>query len=333
MEEWTQRIAVLDKWQVWHNHLRTLLFSILLFSFYGVYLWIICLSPPSLITGLLLFLSQIGVGLPATRTYYELGMKTRSELRLTSSGPTNGENHYKETEIGVGDLPLLFERFALGVRRATKTILDDYNDLAWFAVTSWAIASTGFYYLSNLPPYVCIVSDIVLAVTCSVSYISGYWMARATSFEDELNQMEYYVIRRFGFFDSAAGRYKPRIRVLSTRRLRNDILVDFLVVLTLPGNKVVEYHMGLSSEEPERFLIEAPEDVVIGLKRSLKEDVFGPDWSLEKVRTQSGLILRLVKESQNKTTVRSYMLGPDSIDESSEGFLQVLKTLLAELVS
>ncbi len=331
MEEWTKRIVVLDTWHVWHNHLRTLLLSSLLFGFYGAYLWIVCSSAPGVFTGLLLFVSQVCVGFPATRAHFELGMITRSQLRLLHSESTNGADDYKEVDIGIGDVPLFFEGQSMGVKNATRTIVDDYNDLAWFAIACWAVVSTGVYYLGSFPPYLCILGDVVLAGSCIVSYLSGYWMSSGTSLEEELNELEYYVIQRLRSIDSRARRYKPTIRLLLVKGLRSDILIDFLVVLTASENTTVEYHMGLPPSEQERFVVEAPEEAVNAVKSGLGKEPLRPDWSVEKVRTQSGLILRLVRVSEETDLVPPYMRNPDSIEASSEDFLRILDALLANL--
>jgi hypothetical protein len=334
-KEWAENISVLDNWNVLYNHVRTLLFSLLLFSFYAAFLWIICASPPSIFSTLLLFLSQIAIGLPAARAYYDLGVSTRAQLRLFDSALVREEKQIEEIRIRLGDIPLVFERLAIRTKKSLRSNLDDYNDIVWFAISTWAIVSTGLYYFDLMPPGICILGDLVLATGCFASYLGGYWMSTGHSFEDELDHLEYYVLRRLKTLDGESGRFRPRFLLLVAKRGQTRLLVDFVAEMTPDKDTVIEYHMGLPSNERERFVVDAQESEIAELKKELLDSPMVKDgtWCAEKIRTQSSLILRLINEKDeiDLTRTSSYLKEPSLVEQSADDFRVVLRELLAKL--
>jgi hypothetical protein len=334
-KEWTENVSVLDNWNVLHNHFRTLLFSLLLFSFYAAFLWIICSSPPKVFSALLLFLSQVAIGLPAARAYYDLGVSTRAQLRLFDSSLVREEKEIDEIRIRLGDIPLVFERMSLLTTKSLRSNLDDYNDIVWFAISTWAVVSTGLYYFGLMPPGVCLLGDFILAAGCLASYLGGYWMSTGHSFEDELDHLEYYVLRRLRLLDTESGRFHPRFLLLVARRGRRRLLVDFVAELKLDTGILVEYHMGLPSNESERFVVDAQEGQIAELKDALADSLIikNRSWCVEKVRTQSSLILRLINERNeiDLTKPRSYLKEPNLVEQSADDFGLALIELLSRL--
>lgn len=328
-------ISVLDKWQVWSNHLRALLFSIVLFSFYGAYLWIVCSSSPGLFTVLLLLLSQLAIGVPACRAYHDLGAANRAELGMFDSAVLRDRSSIEDIAVSLGQIPFIFERLVLDARKSIRTAADDYTDISWFLVSAWATVSSGLYYFGSLPTGICLLGDGVLAVACALGYFGGYWMTTGRSFEDDLDHLEYYVLKRLKVLDSAANHLKPNVVFLGAKRGGMIHLVDFVIELRPSDNITAEYHMGLPSNEAERFVLEAPEEKVVHSMDWLRDSARAKSgkWLAEKIRTPSGLILRFVNESQriDLTDSWTYLRDPGLIEASSREFEGALLDFLASL--
>lgn len=334
-EEWMQRISVLDTWQVWSNHFRATIFSLVLFFFYGVYLWIICSSSPSVFSSLLLFFSQISIGLPATRAYYDLGAANRAELKMFDSAVLRGSAALKEINISLAEIQLIFEHLFLDVKKTVRTVLDDYNDLSWFSVSTWAVVSTGLFYFNLLPARVCFLCDVVLAFACTASYLGGYWMTTGQRFEDDLDYLEYYALKRLKALESTTSPLKPNFILIAAKRGRRLVLADFAAEFKPNEAVTIEYHVGLPSDEAERFVIEASESRIGQSKERLDNSplVQGEKWLVERVRTRSGLILRFINKSHQMDIANSgsYLRNPKLLEESSREFKTALRELLASL--
>ncbi|TFF83723.1 hypothetical protein EU524_02015 [Candidatus Thorarchaeota archaeon] len=331
-EEWLKRISVLDRVQVWSNHLHTALPSVFFFLLYGTYLWIICSSRHVILGGLLLFFSQIAIGLPASRAYYDIGASTKTELKMFDSAVLRSRDSLKEIKIGIGEIHLAFERLLLDIRRSVRTVLDDYTDMSWFSVSVWAVVSTALYYFELLPVGLCLLGDVILAIACTTSYLGGYWMMAGESFEDDLDHLEYYTLKRLKVLDSIVGSMESSILLIAAKRGRKLLLVDFVAEFKPSKQVTVEYHVGLPSDRLERFVVDAPESVISQAKAILANSdiVRKGKWLPEKVRTPSGLILRFVNSSNgiDITNSRSYLKDPESLEESSDEFRTALVELL-----
>jgi hypothetical protein len=238
----------------------------------------------------------------------------------------------KEIKIGIGEIHLAFERLLLDIHRSVRTVLDDYTDMSWFSVSVWAVVSTALYYFELLPVGLCLLGDVILAIACTTSYLGGYWMMAGESFEDDLDHLEYYTLKRLKVLDSIVGSMESSILLIAAKRGRKLLLVDFVAEFKPSEQVTVEYHVGLPSDRLERFVVDAPESVISQAKAILANSdiVRKGKWLPEKVRTPSGLILRFVNSSNgiDITNSRSYLKDPKSLEESSDEFRTALVELL-----
>lgn len=316
----SRKYLLIDTWDVRQQHFLLTGFSFLLFTMYGVFIWLLCLMTPSITTSLLLLGSQIGLGLPATRAFYDFGVTTRGMLKLYDAGILGNDIEVTELKINLGDMPLVFERLDFQIRKYDTGDLDDLNDLAWFIVVVWAMISSAGIFTEFVGIPLCTLGVVIFAIACFVSYISGYRTIQGVSFEEDLHLLEYYVDRCIKAVDAALPTANGHVILQITKRGRRWVLIDIVVEFTLSLKSIIEYHIGLSSHIQESFIIEAPAeflDIAYGKFKELSV-VKESKWTLEQVTTQSGRIVRIVNSGRifSISDRSSYVTNPDIVEKN-----------------
>ncbi len=334
----SRKYLLIDTWDVRHQHLLISSFSILLFAIYGAFLWLLSSMTPSIFTSLLLLSSQIGLGLPATRAFYDFGVTSRGMLKLYDSGILGTDVETRDLKINVGDLPLVFERLDFEIRKYDSGSLDDLNDLAWFVVIAWAMISSIGIFIEFVGVAFFILGAVVLVITCFACYVSGYRTIQGFSFEEDLHHLEHYVDRCIKAADAALPSANGHIILQVTKRGRQTVLIDIIVEFTTSLNSIIEYHIGLSSHLQERFIIDAPTETLDRAYAKFKKlsVVNESRWTLEQVTTQSGRIaIILNSESMFSMSDRSsFVINPDIakknalvVSETLSGIAKILEPL------
>ncbi|MFW9767730.1 MAG: hypothetical protein ACFFF9_02685 [Candidatus Thorarchaeota archaeon] len=331
-EKSEKRLIVVDSSQARNNHLRMFSFSLLLAVVYAVFLLLVCSTRPDVTSSLLLFGSQIAIGFPATRAYYAWGVSNKEKLTFLDPSKLNGKGVFREVDIHMGDIPLFFENMSLKVNRYDKRYFDDLNDIAWFGIFVWAAFSSSMFFLEINGSPLCVAGSLVLMLSCTGVYLNGYRKTRAQSFEDDLNHLQYYVGTRYKHLDHYLHKTKSRVFLQMSERRRSIALLEFSLEVPLGGVNLLEFHMGLSSSENERFVIKADDDTlnrIIDKMQQMKELEDG-SWMAERIITSSGPIVRIVHQSSKFSIINraSYVRSPNLVDESSSDVGNILGKVL-----
>jgi len=269
---------------------------------------------------MLLLGSQIGLGLPATRAFYDFGVTTRGMLKFYDAGNLGNDVETIDLKVNVGDMPLVFDQLDYQIRKYDSGAIDDLNDLAWFAIFIWAMISSAgiFAQFTGIP--LCTFGVIVLVATCFASYASGYRTVQGVSFEEDLHHLEYYIDRCIRSVDSALLAENGKVIVQVSEQGRRTVLIDIVVEFVLSSDFVVEYHIGLSSQRKERFIVVTPADSLDRVYAKFKKipTVQSANWTLEQITTQSGVIIRIVNlESKLSISDRaSFVITPDHVENN-----------------
>lgn len=323
---------LIDSWDAKHQHALILGFSLLILITYTIFLWFICSMVPSLLTTLLLLGSQIGLGLPATRAYYDFGVAARSMLKFYDSGVHNSSDSVENLSVNFGELSLLFERMNMQAAKYDKDSLDDLNDLAWFMIIVWSLISS-IVFLGQFSRFsICPYGALVLIIVCLVCYYNGFRTMSSTSFEEELDHLEFYVYSHISSIDAELPNANGIIVLQVIKNRSNYSIVDFLIEYKLQKELTLEYHMGLSSFRKERFILKAPVDVIENVYQKMKEFsvVQQGDWTIEQVTTQSGKILRLANQKKilDISEKNTFILGLSNVKKSTEMVSGIIRNIV-----
>lgn len=329
-EEWLDKLSIIDSVGVWHDHLRTLVFSMLFFGFYGLFILIICSSSPTLMSIALLFGSQTLVGLLASRGYSDFGVLAREKLRLYD--PNVGNSEPQKVTIDPGNISVVFERFALQAQKVDITRTDDLIDLSWFLVLAWSILSSTLFALGLTQSLFCsILGDLALIAACILSYFCGYRTQRGLSLEDQLTHLEYHLMTRLRAIGNGSKRGSHSTSLLLRQRFRRLYIMDVIVEFdTAPGLEL-DYRIGVPSSENERFVLDAPDEKAAMVKHHLEAlSLFKlKRWTVEEMKTQKSKILRAINtkpfDLSNPTT---FVQGPELLDEEAKEARAVLEVIL-----
>ena len=333
-----RKFLIVDSWDVKHQHMLIFGFSVLMAVTYGLFLWLICSLTPSLIATLFLLTSQITLGLPATRAYYDFGISARRMLRFYDSGVLGSETPTEDLKIRIGDMPLVFERMNIQLQKYDSGAFDDLNDLAWFAVIVWSMVSSLFFYQNFHAFPVCPFGAVVLTIACLASYIGGLRTIQGGSFEEYLNQLEFYIEKHIRYLDAIVPSLDGMVILQVIKRRRKYVPVDVILEFRITKNVIVEYHLGLASHRNERFILEASQAVINWAYSKFRESdtIQKSQWVLEQMKTQSGYILRLIDSqkainfSDLKSTTMSLSFVEKSVQEAGI-ILKEIKHVLSEL--
>jgi len=326
------RYYLVDTWKAQFQHLIMIVSGLLIFPFYGVFLWLLFSLTPGEIPSLLLLGTQIGLGIPMTRTYYDFGIVASNSLTLFDSRVHEIDQNIIDLRVSIGDIPLLFERMGLQVQKYDKSKFDDLNDLAWFLMIVWAIISSGVHYLRYLGQPLSILGVTILVGACIMCYASGYWTKRGFSFEEDLEHLEFYIDSYVKVLDAALPTINGTLILQAKRRRRSYALVDFATEFIFKDSITLEYHFGLSSSLKERFVVEASDEVIATTYDALKkvESIIGAGWELERINTQSGAIIRIVNPHSKLSLAdrSSFVKSPSVIEHNTK----VMRDILSNIV-
>ena len=333
----SRKYLLIDTWDVRHQHLLIFSFSIFMFVIYFAFMWVLCSLTPSITTALLLLGSQICIGLPATRAYYEFGVSTRRKLKFFDAGTLGADVETKDLRIATGQIPLLFERFEYLIRKYDSGALDDLNDLAWFAIIIWAVISSAGIFTTITGISICLLGSFVLIITCIVSYISGYRTVQGFSFEEDLHHLEYYIDRSIKKIDMVIPKENGKVILQVTKRPERTVLIDIIVEFNLANNSIIEYHLGLSTQRKERFIILLPSAFVDDAYANIKKipSVKDSTWTIEQITTQSGRILHIVNSDSRLCICdrSTFVINPGAVEQYTQPACDTLKSITSILKS
>lgn len=331
----SRKYLLIDTWDVRHRHFLIAGFATLMFGVYWAFMWLLCSLTPNMMTSLLLLGSQIGLGLPATRAFYDFGITTRGMLKFYDAGIHGNDFETEDLKINTGDLPLLFERLEFYIRKYDSGAIDDLNDLAWFVLVVWAvISSAGFFtVIAGIP--ICSFGSIVLVISCLVCYVSGYRTVQNASFEEDLYHLEYYVDKIIKAIDQALPKENGTVVLQVAKRRRRTILVDIIVEICLREESVIEYHLGLASNKPERFIVVTPPQALDSTYSKLKNLSIMKDstWTLEQITTQSGRIVRIINSTGSLCVCNrsTFVIAPEIVEKNAQASSEVLTSIASIL--
>ena len=318
----SKRLVLIDSFDARKNHVLMFAFSLLLGLVYGAYLWFVCSTTPGVLSGLLLFGSQIAMGFSATRAYYDLGVSNRENLHFIDPAKFNGNGEHHEVDIHLSEIPLIFEKIDIQIQKYDKGSLDDLSDLVWFGIFVWATYSSASFYLELSDFHLYIVGTLILLVACLGSYLSGYWTKRNFGFEDDLSHLQYYVEKHFKEIDSHLPDDGFRIYVQVLERWRSMVLVNFSAQIKLGDHSTVEYHLGFPSTEPEHIVVKAETELLTKVYKGLVNAPVALEngWKTTLTNTSSGSTILVVNESSDFSVNKrsSFVTSPSIIEDSSK---------------
>ncbi len=329
----SKRLVIVANQVARKNHLFLLAFSFLIGVVYSSYFWFVCSTQPGIISSLLLFGSQIAIGIPATRAYYDLGVSNKETLRFIDPVHLDSNGKLHTVEIHPGEIPSIFEKLDLQTLKYDKGSLDDLSDLAWFGIFVWSAFSSTSFYFGIITYPICLVGTAVFLIAALMSYLSGFRIRRDYSFEEDLNHLQYLVEKRLKCIDNLHPKGGLRVFVNVFERRRTMVIVDFSAMVKLGSDFIFEYHLGFPSNEKERIIVKTGiENITRILELSYNTPAFLENkWHVKRVELPSGPILAIINESSDfSVNMRSsFVISPSLIDESSLMTSEVLSTALS----
>ena len=335
-EVYSKQPILIDIYSVRKNHLLTLAFSLLIGFVYSLYLWLVCSTTPGVMSGFLLFGSQIAMGIPATRAYYDLGVTNRENLHFIDPAKFSGSSLLHRVGFNLGEVSLIFEKMELRIHKYDKGNPDDLSDLAWFGIFVWAAFSSTMFFLRLSTYSLCLVGTFVFLIASFMSYVSGYRGKRNVDFEDDLSHLQYYVETRLKRINAILAEFETKFYVELHERRRKLILVDFVAEVDIAKESTMVYHAGFPSSEPESITVAARNEILTPLyERLLDSSILASNgWTVEMIDTQAPPILRVGNELSHFSVCNrsSYVTDPSLVAESSKTTAAIILEVATQFV-
>jgi hypothetical protein len=332
----SKQLVLIDIYSVRRNHLLILSFSLLIGFVYSLFLLLVCSTTPGILSGFLLFGSQIAMGIPAARAYYDLGVSTRESLHFIDPAQLNDDHSLHKAEFNLGDISLVFEKMDLQISKYDKGTLDDLSDLAWFGILVWAAFSSTTYFLKLSSYPLCIVGTLVFLIAALMSYLSGYRTKRNIGFEDDLSQLEYYVDTRLKGIDAVLGPVGAKFFAELLKRRGKLILVDFGAAVNVDAETTLVYHLGFPSNESERISVSARTEILSSLQEHLlNSNILSVNgWNVEMIDTPAQSVLGVYNQLSSFSVCNrsSYVTDPSQVADSSKTTAAVVSEVAAQFM-
>ena len=121
----SKQLALIDGFDAKMNHLQVLVLSLLIGTIYSLYLLYICSTIPGVLSALLLFGSQVAIGFPSIRAFYDLGVSNKEKLHFIDPPERNSMGLTHEIDIHLGEISLIFEKLDLHIHKHDDGSLED----------------------------------------------------------------------------------------------------------------------------------------------------------------------------------------------------------------
>lgn len=333
----SKQLVLVDNFIARKTHLLLLIFSMLIGVVYTAFLWLLCSTIPGVASAILLFGSQIAMGFPATRAYYDIGVSNRDNLIFIDPAKYDGKKKHHMVEIHVGEIPLIFEKIDINISKYDKGSLDDLSDLSWFGILVWTAFSSTSFFLGFGGYPLCLLGTAVFLIACFMSYVSGYRIRREYGFEDDLSHLQYFVEKRLKELDTYLSEFEVHIFVHVIERRRTIVMEDFSIAIKLQDNFKLAYHIGFPSNKTERIVARIRNDKSKSVFERLitLPAILENNWYVELIASPTEPILQILNEktsfSVNNRT--SFVTSPSLIDESTKVVADVFSEVLSVFIA
>ncbi len=246
---------VLDWTRVRETHVIVLfsIFAFLVVLTFGLFLIFLIPDVPTLAIVSLIF--QITLGMTLTRVYHSKGAQAKSLLGLIEPSSLNHRWRLKEVKVHTEEISRVFERMIIEAESVEEDTKDDTNDLAWFAVGVWSMASTIMVLIFGPRIILMLISAMVVSAILLGSYYSAYINAKNGTYSEYLTHLEYYVIAKTDYVSDTLGWKSQKLiewKILDDSFILNDIKIEFK---TRDPYVNIIYKLGLPKDEPEKFVV------------------------------------------------------------------------------
>lgn len=329
-----RRYYLVDIRSVQYRHILVIAVSLLIFTSYAIFLWLLCSLSSPVSSALLLVVTQICLGIAVTRAYHDFGLTTRKKLQFYNPSLHDLEGDIYDLRMHIGDIPLLFEVMGAQVKKYDRSKSDDLMDISWFLVIVWAITSAGARYANFLGQTLWIFGVFVLLAACLVAYESGYWTKGGSSFEESLDHLEYYVVTLLRNLDAVLPTASSALILQLAARGRKTIIIDMAAEL-IAKDVTIEYHIGLSSALQEQFIVKSSDETINAVYDKLRalEAVIETGWVVECVTAPSGDAVRILNPVArlNIADRSSFVTSPSTIETNSAAPQAILSSIISAI--
>lgn len=324
-----EKQVVIDWSGVHAQDYKILILSIPVFLIYALIIILICSYEESIIAGMLFLLIQLVFGMSLTRIYHQLGNKAKAKLMLLDPSKLPSGWTLIQRETHAANISGIFEKFLSSLSEADKKSTDDVNDIAWFLIAVWAMASTLFALTWGIFFPACLASVGFLLFVCFITYYEGHKGLVNGYFEDEIDHLEYHIHSRLDNLTSL----HPNVRSFVSWKVKNGkmVLNDFCVSFELESSTGANLrcYLGIPSKEKERVIIKCGKIMNDVIKRKIRELISNEwVWRISQTDDQTIEVVN-VKDVFDLSTRGSFVRTP----EKPAYLTRVVKDLLGIIQS
>ncbi|TFG08601.1 hypothetical protein EU538_06800 [Candidatus Thorarchaeota archaeon] len=260
------------------------------------------------------------------------GVKTGRRLKRRTTFVDSQNREGKRVYYGTADdIRRVFERWEMDAARSKQGNQDDIVDVLLFLflvqmtlVVAMLLMSEEYLpFLLSLP--------IVLALLVISGMIHSYITSPSPPHLDLLNHLEFYILDRLNALESAFNQRKNAISLLFGRKRGWRVIheIGFCFMLDATSKPILEYRLGLSSSQSERFLLSPT------ISNSVKSDVAAllpKAWSLSSANDNGCcLVIGHRYRDLDISDSSTYLLSPSRVQGDTEEVVRIAGQLLGVL--
>lgn len=264
--------------------LRIILFDFVGFISFGLVLYAYCFFLEGFTCALLLFSTQLIIGMIVTRLHYSLGRLVRSKAKFIDPSKLDGwEIEHKE--IDLEDLRTILQEGFTSIPEQNLENIDDYNDIAWFIILLWSLISSVLFYFVFSVPVFCITSIFIIVFVSLMTFYNGYQSGDFEDLRDDFKHLEFFVLSRLSKLHSIDNVTESSLFIEWISKddivALNDFGVNIKILQSDEDVCYIDYHIGFPSFAEERLELQGACSIDSDTIMQLKEQASESDWWLE----------------------------------------------------
>ena len=328
-------ITMLDYSDMYTSVLRIILLDIIGFSGYAILLYIYCVIWQGLACTVLLFSTQLIVGMIVTRSHHSLGTTIKNKAQLIDPSMLDIDWKLQRVDLEFGELKTILSNIVSTIPVLNSNEIDDYNDVAWFGILLWSLISSVIGNLFYIEPSFYIIGVLVTALICLITFMNGYQSTDLEYLRNDLEHIECFILSRLSKLNEIRNNSHRTSFIEWVSKHDMTTLNDVgLTIRVNRGNNefcIIDYYLGIPSLKNERTEIQIMNNESSLIISKMKELAFRSNWSYESQPKENYTWIKLCTKLEEGSLQLHNMLtiNLDRIEQTSTNIYEFLSEIIA----
>jgi hypothetical protein len=327
--------TMLDYSDVHASIIKIILFDVIGFSGYAILLYTYCVLWEGLVCTILLFSTQLIIGMIVTRSHHSLGITIKNKVQFINPSMLDLDWNQQRVDLEFGELKTRLSNIFSTIPVLNSNEIDDYNDVAWFVILLWSLISSVVFSFFNLDPSFCVIGALVTALTCLMTFMNGYKSTDLEYLRNDLEHIEFFILSRLSKLNEIRSNSHRTSFIEWVSKHDTTTLNDvgFAIRVSRGNDKfcIIDYYLGISSLKNERIEIQIMNNDSSLIISKMKKLASKSNWSFESQPKENYTWIKLYTKLEEGSLQLHNMLtiNLDSIEKASTKVYEFLSQIIA----